>query len=121
MFSLTSSHQYFLYSLPTDMRKSFDGLQGLVQNKLRRNPASGEVFVFVNKRRNRIKLLHWEEGGFVLYYKRLEKGTIELPEMRGSPSSPGSQIAWPHLVMAIEGISVKHIKKKERFLMKKQA
>src|SRR5690606_2960595 len=121
MFSLTSSHQHFLYSLPTDMRKSFDGLQGLVQNKLRRNPTSGEVFVFVNKRRNRIKLLHWEAGGFVLYYKRLEKGTIELPDMRGSTGSQGCQITWSHLVMIIEGISVKDIKKRERFLLKKQA
>ena len=103
------------------MRKSFDGLQGLVQNKLRRNPTSGEVFVFVNKRRNRIKLLHWEAGGFVLYYKRLEKGTIELPDMRGSTGSQGCQITWSHLVMIIEGISVKDIKKRERFLLKKQA
>jgi transposase len=121
MFSLTSSYRYFFYSLPTDMRKSFDGLQGLVQNKLRRDPASGEVFVFVNKRRNRIKLLHWEAGGFVLYYKRLEKGTVELPEMSGKSGRPGEEISWSYLVMIVEGISVKGIKKRERFLLKKQA
>jgi len=58
------------------MRKSFDGLSGIVQSQLNRNPTSGEVFIFVNRRRNRVKLLKWEQGGFILYYKRLESGTV---------------------------------------------
>jgi transposase len=70
-----------MYSQPTDMRKSFDGLSGLVVSQLEQNPMSGDVFIFVNKPRNRIKLLRWEHDGFVLFYKRLEKGTFELPEM----------------------------------------
>ena len=56
------------------MRKSFDALSGLVRNELQREPTSGEVYVFVNRSRTCIKLLHWESGGFVLYYKRLEQG-----------------------------------------------
>ena len=115
MFSLTSSHQYLLYRVPTDMRKSFDGLMGLVQNKLKRNPVSGEVFVFINKRRDRIKLLHWEAGGFVLYYKRLEQGTLELPAM----DTESCQITWPQLMMIIEGISLKDIRKRARFSTEK--
>jgi transposase len=115
MFSLTSSHQYFLYKKPTDMRKSFDGLQGLVEGKLKRRATSGEVFVFINKRRDRVKLLHWETGGFVLYYKRLEKGTFELPEMKGQ----GDQIAWSELMMIIEGIRVKSFERKTRFALEK--
>lgn len=111
MFSLTSSHQFFLYRRATDMRKSFDGLQGLVQSKFKRNPLSGEVFVFINKRRNRIKLLHWESGGFVLYYKRLEKGTLDLPV----DSSDTCRVSWSELMMIIEGISIKNIRRKERF------
>jgi transposase len=63
------------------MRKSFDGLCGLVQNNMHRNPLSGDVFIFLNKLCTHIKLLHWEEGGFVLYYKRLESGRISLPKM----------------------------------------
>ena len=74
MLSLGSSHSYYLYRAACDMRKSFDSLSGLVRNELGRDPASGEVFVFINKRRTSVKLLHWERGGFVLYYKRLEKG-----------------------------------------------
>ncbi|MCG8322161.1 MAG: IS66 family insertion sequence element accessory protein TnpB [Cytophagales bacterium] len=97
------------------MRKSFDGLQGLVQSRLQGNPASGQVFVFINKRRDRIKLLHWEPGGFVLYYKRLEKGTLELPDIREQTY----RISWPELMMIVEGISIRHIEKRVRFSGKK--
>lgn len=58
------------------MRKSFDGLSGIVRSELGGDPLSDDAFVFLNKRRNRLKLLHWEPGGFALYYKRLEKGTF---------------------------------------------
>ncbi len=78
MFSITSG-RYFLYREPTDMRKSFDGLCGIVQGQLKENPMSGDWFLFINKQRNRIKLLRWEAGGFVLLYKCLEKGTFEFP------------------------------------------
>lgn len=102
MFSLGSSHTYHLYRGVCDMRKSFDGLSGLVRSELKREPASGEVFIFVNRRRSLLKLLHWQPGGFVLYYKRLEQGTFALPEVRGDHS----HISWPDLVMMVEGIRV---------------
>jgi len=60
------------------MRKSFDGLCGLVRDELKRDPLSGEVFIFISRRRNTMKLLHWEEGGFVLYYKRLKSERISI-------------------------------------------
>jgi transposase len=111
MFSLTSFHRFYLYTRPADMRKSFDGLSGLVQSKLNRNPTSGEVFVFINKRRDRIKLLHWEPGGFVLYYKWLERGTLEMPDVAGD----AHQISWPQLLMMIEGVGLKGSKNRVRF------
>ena len=77
MFALSSSNKFHLYSHPTDMRKSFDGLCGLVTNDLNQNPSNGSVYIFINKVRNKIKLLHWQSGGFVLYYKSLETGTFE--------------------------------------------
>ena len=83
MFSLSSSHCYHLYRGACDMRKSFNGLSGLGRAGLGRDPASGEVFVFLNRRRTLLKLLHWESGGFVLYYKRLEQGTFTLPSLQG--------------------------------------
>lgn len=114
MLSLTSSLSYYLYRGYADMRKSFDGLCGIVQTELRRNPMSGEAFIFVGRRRNTIKLLHWEHGGFVLYYKRLEQGTFEMPVFDSSTSA--YQIKWTELVMMLEGISMKNIKHRKRFI-----
>jgi transposase len=91
MFALSSENRFHLYSQPTDMRKSFDGLSGVVQNILGRNPCNGDVFIFINKRRDKIKLLHWQGAGFILYYKRLEKGTFELPRYDSS-AGPESDI-----------------------------
>lgn len=93
------------------MRKSFDALSGLVRNELQRDPASGEVYVFVNRSRTCIKLLHWESGGFVLYYKRLEKGTFTTPKLQAGTDV----LKWPELVLMIEGIQVKSSTQKVRY------
>jgi transposase len=119
MFALTSSLNYFLYNGPTDMRMSFNGLCGLVQSRMQRNPLSGEVFIFINKRRDHMKLLHWECGGFLLYYKRLESGTFELPSYRGDESS--MVVYWPQLMMMVEGISLGFVKTRKRYLLTKTA
>ena len=93
------------------MRKSFDTLSGLVRNELQRDPASGEVYVFMNRSRTCIKLLHWESGGFVLYYKRLEKGTFTAPSLQAERPA----LRWPELVLMIEGIQVKSSVQKVRY------
>ncbi len=72
MITFSPAQRYFLYREPADMRKSFDGLCGLVTSGLKRNPLSGEVFVFINRRRTHIKLLVWDRSGFVLYYVELK-------------------------------------------------
>jgi len=87
------------------MRKSFDGLCGLVRNMMGQDPMLGDVFLFIGTRKDAIKLLHWEQGGFVLYYKRLEQGTFDLP--RNGFDSFSKPISWPSLVLLIEeGIRV---------------
>jgi len=96
------------------MRKSFDGLCGIVSSQLGFNPMSGDLFIFINRQRNRIKLLRWEAGGFVLFYKRLEKGTFELPRQRKEGLS--QRIDYSELVMIITGISLKYARKRRRFL-----
>jgi transposase len=103
-----------LYRDPTDMRKSFDGLCGLINGQLGQNPMSGDLFIFINKKRNRIKMLRWEPGGFVLFYKRLEKGTFELPRVQKIGLS--QVIDYSQLVMIITGISLEYAKKRRRFL-----
>jgi transposase len=119
MFALTSSLNYYLYNGPTDMRMSFNGLCGLVQSRMQRNPLSGEVFIFINKRRDHMKLLHWEYGGFLLYYKRLESGTFELPVYRSD--EPSLIVYWPQLMMMVEGISLGFVKTRKRYLLTKTA
>jgi transposase len=109
MFSLGSSHRFYLYDGHCDMRKSFDGLCGLVVSVMQRQPTSGEVFVFLNRSRTHIKLLHWERGGFVLYYKRLEQGTF------GSPELKKGELSWSDLVLMIEGIQVVSSIQKKRY------
>lgn len=111
MFSLNSDYRYYLYQPACDMRKSFDGLCGLVTNELNREPTDGSVYVFLNRRRTHLKLLHWESGGFVLYYKRLEQGCFALPQKK--------QITWTELLLMVEGIVVKKSVQKKRFLLQK--
>ena len=71
MIAISSHLKFYLYSQPTDMRKSFDGLSGIVGNHLKRDPLSGDVYLFLNKRHDRLKLLLWEGDGFWILYKRL--------------------------------------------------
>ena len=97
--------------LITDMRKSFDGLSGLVRMHLALNPGNGDVFIFIGKRRDKIKLLHWEDGGFTLYYKRLESGTFELPVTAGGRC----HLSWWQLCLLIEGVSARGIRYRKRY------
>lgn len=113
MFALTTENTYHLYSHPTDMRMSFDALSGLVRNNLGNNPTSGEVFIFINRRRDKIKLLHWQGSGYLLYYKRLEKGTFELPRYDASVGS--ITLSYSQLVMIIEGLSIKNLHRRKRY------
>jgi transposase len=113
MFSLGAG-RYYLYREPTDIRKSFDGLCGLVSEKLGQNPMSGDIFIFINKPRNRMKLLRWEPGGFVLFYKRLERGTFERPTLSNGGLS--QRIGYGELTMMVTGISMRYAKKRRRFL-----
>ena len=113
MFSLGAA-RYYLYREPTDIRKSFDGLCGLVTERLGQSPMSGDVFIFINRPRNRMKLLRWEPGGFVLFYKRLERGNFELPVLPSGVLS--QQIGYGELAMMVTGISMKYAKKRRRFL-----
>jgi transposase len=116
MFALGNTLTYHLYRGDCDMRKSFNGLCGLVSAELGRDPTSGEVFIFVNRRRTHIKLLHWQPGGLVLYYKRLEAGTFAPPK-----TTADGLISWPQLVLMVEGMVVESLRQKRRFHLNKTA
>ena len=113
MTGLSPNHRYYVYSKATDMRKGFDGLSGLVQSKMASNPMDGSVYIFINRRRDRMKMLVWEPGGFMMYYKRLEQGTFDLPQKSGE--SGKIQISWEILAMLISGIKTVKIIRKKRY------
>lgn len=93
------------------MRKGFDSLCGTVRNEFQKDPLSGEVFIFFNRRRNQVKLLLWEQDGFSIYYKRLEKGTYEIPFLNSS----SMQINCNELSLILQGISLRSVKKRLRY------
>lgn len=113
MFNLNAHQHYYLYSESTDMRKGFNGLSGIIRNQLGKDPLSGGVFIFINRRRDRMKVLVWERGGFVLYYKLLERGTFQLPVIESGSSS--CQISWHQLVLMMEGVSLDSIHQRKRY------
>ncbi len=116
MFGLGTSLDFQLYNHPTDMRKSFDSLRGLVINDLDQDPDNGTVYIFINKVRNKAKLLHWQSGGFMLYYKRLESGTFELPEYDEEVGS--LRLSYAQLILLIDGIAITNITRKKRYKKK---
>ena len=119
MFSLSERHRYYLYNGSTDMRKGFNGLSGLVRNELGLDPLTGDVYIFINRSRNRMKLLLWEDGGFVLFYKRLERGRFSM----GKPSQEGLSVeyTWQDLMLLVGGIEVKQVKQHKRFSLKNRS
>ena len=91
------------------MRKGFDGLSGLVRQGLMKDPLSGDVFIFFNKRRSQVKLLLWEKDGFSIYHKRLERGTYELP------LNASAELRNDELMLILQGISLQSIRRRKRF------
>lgn len=116
MIGISPSTPIFLYTSATDMRKSFDGLCGLVTNFMEKKPDNGNLFVFVNRQRNRMKILVWDRHGFWLFYKRLEEGRFQLPMPQ--PDNKDLPISYEQLLMMIEGIDFSSIKRRKRFSKK---
>ena len=108
MLTLPSSVKIYLCTDPTDMRKGHDGLSALVQHQLELDVFSGHLFVFVSRRGNRIKILFWDNGGFVLLYKRLEKGRFRLPRMSEAQGTIGLEAS--QLALLLDGIDYSRVK-----------
>lgn len=113
MLSLSSQYRYFIFEQPTDMRKSFNGLSGIVRQDKTLNLLSGDIFIFINRRCDRIKLLMWDVTGFALYYKQLEQGTFEKPLFVDNHQRV--ELTWSDLVMLLEGIEIKQVKRRKRY------
>ena len=113
MFSLGDSEVYYLSRTSTDMRKGFDALCGEVRRGMGRDPLSGEVFIFYNSNRTRLKLLHWERGGFVIYHKRFDRGILTLPRLNAERG--GYRVTWRELVLMVEGVELQRIRPRKRY------
>jgi transposase len=113
MLHLSASCKYYLYRQPTDMRKGFDSLSGIVISELKMDVLNGAVFIFINKKHNQVKLLLWEGDGFALYYKRLEEGTYEMPAtVKNHTEFSITHEALQHI---LQGVSLKSIRKRKRY------
>lgn len=111
MVSLPTAVQIWIATQATDLRKSFDTLAELVRQHLKGDPLSGQLFVFRNKRADRVKLLYWDEDGFVIIYKRLELGTFRFPHAE-SASVP---IRAADLQMLLDGVDLDSVKRRQRY------
>jgi transposase len=113
MLYLSASIRYYYYNQSVDMRKGSYGLCGVVSNEMKKDIMTGDVFIFLNKRHNKIKLLQWEKDGFCMYEKRLTKGTFECPEtMSDGRSILLDNIQLQHI---LQGIILQSVRFKKRY------
>lgn len=113
MLSLPTTIRIWLSAQPADLRKSFDSLAALVREGLRGDPLSGDIFVFRNKSADRIKLLVWEEDGYAIWYKRLEKGSFRFPA--ATDENPHVEIRAADLIMLLAGVDFSSVKRSKRY------
>jgi transposase len=112
MLSFPPAVRIWLATAPADLRKSFDTLAELVRQHLHDDPLSGHVFVFRNKRSDRVKLLYWDEDGFVIVYKRLEQGSFHFPAGAGQA---GVALRAADLAMLLDGVDWQHARRSKRY------
>jgi IS66 Orf2 like protein. len=116
MFSLTASDRFYLYPYPTDMRKSFYTLSGIVTNLMGMDVQQGDAFVFINKPCTAMKILHMEYGGLVIYHMKLAQGEFSLPEIDFQEGKTVSHATlWSDLVLMVQGIDTRKVGYRKRW------
>lgn len=111
MLNLPPQVRVFLCTQAVDMRKSFDGLSGLVEEVFQGELLSGDLFVFVNRRRDRVKILSWDRDGLSIWYKRLEAGTFQLP----GPADEAVELDAAELAMLLSGVDFQSARRRKRY------
>jgi transposase len=113
MLTLPPSVRIYLASEPVDLRRGHDGLFAIVRNQWKMDAFAGHLFAFIGRRGNRIKILFWDRGGFVIYYKRLERGRFRLPRVNGKATS--ITLDATQLGMLLDGIDVRYVRRAEHW------
>lgn len=130
MLTFSRTTRVFLATVPTDLRKGFDGLFALVENVIAEDPYSGHLFVFRNQRRDRLKVFWWDRDGIAIFYKRLERGCYQFPTDASSKPSQRNvgaipstndqrpnrcEIRMDELALLLEGIDLGSVKRRPRY------
>ena len=113
MISLPHPVRVFLHTPPTDLRKGFDALSGLVTTAFSQDPISGHLFLFVNRRRDRLKILYWDRDGLAIWYKRLETGSFQLPVI--SHDAVSVEMSSTQLTLILSGIDLSSARQRKRY------
>jgi transposase len=113
MLSLSATTRIYIALGATDMRKGFDDLCGLVIEQLKQDPLCGALYLFINKRRDRMKVLYWDGDGLAIWYRRLEQGTFRLPKV--NPETSCIEIRSDEFTMLLRGIDLTSVKRHKRF------
>ena len=113
LLQISDLRKYHLYRKETDMRKGFDSLCGIITRELGKPVINGDAFIFINKQRTHLKLLLWESGGFSIFYRRLEKGTFEIPAFNLDAAS--MQLTADQLNFMLQGIALASVKYRKRY------
>lgn len=120
MIALPPQIRVFLYRFPTDMRKSFNGLLALTESVLKQDPLSGSLFVFVNRRRDRIKILYWGQTGYCIWYQQLQKGTYQLPDEGELEERATVEVTRAQLSLILDGIDLSSARQRTRFQLSRE-
>jgi transposase len=111
MLNVSSAVSIYLCTQPTDMRKGFDGLSGMVRGAFGADPLDGSLYIFINRRRDRMKALHFDGGGYWLYYRLLEAGTFEVI----ASEDVCVPIDSTQLAMLLGGVSLVGVRRRKRY------
>jgi len=113
MLSIAPGTQIFFAAGATDMRKGFNGLQGLISGVLKQDPLCGHLFLFINRRRDKLKILYWDGDGLAIWYRRLEQGTFQVPQVADDQKS--AKLRSEELTMLLRGIDYRNVHRRKRY------
>ena len=115
MLSLAADTRIFVVAGATDLRKGFDGLMGIVSGVLEQDPLGGHLFLFVNRQRDKLKILYWDRDGLAIWYRRLEQGTFQMPRI--APDRKSAEIRSEELVMLLRGVDYQQVRRRKRYAL----